>query len=171
MPHGALSTGNIVKWQSSHLARWIPGNVVTWHSVNWQRVAWQLVTWQIDTCQIAAGKVIHGNLTTIYNILRKFFLNINYTTARSNLCDINGITFWPRISSSFDFYAQLWGNLFLFGYIQGVPWTMTVVNSFECLLSHTVLDIKDFLQFISLKKCLLINILLWNQFYNNKTVI
>ena len=68
------SSGKVVTWQSSHLARWIPGNVVTWHSVNWQSVAWQLVTWQIDTCQIAAGKVIHGNLTTIYNILRKLFL-------------------------------------------------------------------------------------------------
>ena len=37
-------------------------------------------------------------------------------------------------------------------FIQGVPRNMTV--GFECLLPHTVLDITDFLQFISLKKCL-----------------
>ena len=32
--------------------------------------------------------------------------------------------------------------------------TSQLVNSFECLLLHTVLDIKDFLQFIPLNKCL-----------------
>ena len=32
--------------------------------------------------------------------------------------------------------------------------TWQLVNSFECLLPPTVLDIKDLLQFVSLKKCL-----------------
>ena len=41
--------------------------------------------------------------------------------------------------------------------------TWQLVNSFECLLPYTVLDIKDFLQFISLKNLLLKNLLLWNQ--------
>ena len=39
-----------------------------------------------------------------------------------------------------------------FTQIQGVPWNMTVGNSFECRLSGTVLDIKDLSQFISPKK-------------------
>ena len=41
--------------------------------------------------------------------------------------------------------------------------TLQLVNSFECLLPYILLDNKDFLEFISLKKFFLLKyILLWN---------
>jgi len=36
--------------------------------------------------------------------------------------------------------------------IQCVPRNMTLINSYECRLLYTVLDIKSFLQFILLEK-------------------
>ena len=52
--------------------------------------------------------------------------------------------------------------------IQGVPRYMTVG---ECLFSYNILDIKDCLQFISLKNIFLEYILLLNQFYFSMTAM
>ena len=49
--------------------------------------------------------------------------------------------------------------------------TWQLVKSCQCLLPYAVLDIIDFLQFITLKKTLLKYILLRNQFYYNITDI
>ena len=49
--------------------------------------------------------------------------------------------------------------------------TWQLVNSFECLLPYTVLDIKDFSQFNSLKKVLLKYLLLYNQFFYSMTAM
>jgi len=49
--------------------------------------------------------------------------------------------------------------------------TWQLLNSFECLLPYAIQDVKDFLQFTSLKNLLLKYILLWNQFYYIMTAV
>ena len=113
-------------------------------------------------------------ILTIYSIM--FGADIHKSPNRETKIEINNFSkenygylvhFWSmKVFQSNRTCRSLYGVIFNYR-VSHETWQL--MNSFKCLLPYAVLDIKHFLQFISLKIYYSnsLYLLLWNQFYYN----